>query len=275
MKALSVVGRNGAVDPVISQLPRPAAVDNQLLAALPATLQIEEREPPLLTEDSHWCRGFVFAVEPPAGDLARALAMVERALAPAPQQQIAVELAKMRVSTKSRPADDDDLTLAMQVYADALGELPADVAIATVRWWARNEVWWPSLAELRLRAERFAHKRRQLYGALRNPVVRPAEPDIPPPTPEDLSHVQEVVAKAAAGLRAAVMAVPGDNDLPTGSGTPPPAAPRRRLEPIQPPPLLPADHPAVIRAAAGLLGVDVESLSAPTAQEDAMVVEKG
>ena len=85
---------------------------------------------------------------------------------PAPLRIIQSELARMRVSTKSRADTEGEGKLAAAVFAENLTEYPADVVVWACRKWSRTEKWWPSWAELKDLLDRGVRRRRALLGAL-------------------------------------------------------------------------------------------------------------
>lgn len=69
--------------------------------------------------------------------------------------------------TKSREKDAVDLKLLLAILADELSEFPPDVVATAFRNWARREVWWPSLAEIRDACQREARWRRSFASIVR------------------------------------------------------------------------------------------------------------
>jgi hypothetical protein len=151
----------------------PEAVDRAILASLPpsvaSTLQPTFRE---FTDRYGWNEEFAGYHIPanvlvPRQDINTAKALVEQHLQPAPSPLIKQELARLRVSTKSRAESDDDLAMGFQVLAEECSEYPADVVVWALRSWARMETFYPSLAEIRERLQRGVQRRRAMAKALR------------------------------------------------------------------------------------------------------------
>lgn len=99
-------------------------------------------------------------------ELMQARQMVGLHLKPAAGGLIKQELARLRVSTKSRTESADDLVMGFQVFAEECSEYPADVVVWALRGWARSEVFYPSLAEIRDRLQRGARRRKAMMAAL-------------------------------------------------------------------------------------------------------------
>lgn len=105
----------------------------------------------------------------PERELQAARQLVGRYLAPAAESRIKMELARLRVSTKARAESDGDLAMMFQVFAEECAEYPADVVVWALRGWARTEIFYPSLAELRERLQRGARRRRSLMAVINGP----------------------------------------------------------------------------------------------------------
>jgi hypothetical protein len=101
-----------------------------------------------------------------APDLMQARQLVGQHLRGAPEAIVKRELARLRVATKARNESDDDLAMGFQVLAEECADYPPDVVVWALRGWARMEIFYPSLAEIRDRLQRGARKRRALMAAL-------------------------------------------------------------------------------------------------------------
>ena len=104
--------------------------------------------------------------EVPAEDLVKAKGIVGECLKGARGDLIKAELARLRVSTKSRAELDDDLAMGFQVLAEECANYPPDVVVWALRGWARSETFYPSLAEIRDRLQRGVRRRRSLLAAI-------------------------------------------------------------------------------------------------------------
>lgn len=95
---------------------------------------------------------------------------------------------------------------AAPLYIDALSDLPPELLQAAVKHAIASNPFFPKPAELRSYvADELAAYRRQRDEAYLASLPKPADP--PPPSPEDIAHVAEVMAeiKGILGQRAAVM----------------------------------------------------------------------
>lgn len=97
------------------------------------------------------------------------------------------ELARMRAAgLKQRREADQDLDATLAVLAEELGGYSAEVVRGACREWARANVWWPSLAELRRECEERAAAERKL-------------PRLPPPARRYESH-DAIMARLQVGV---------------------------------------------------------------------------
>lgn len=92
--------------------------------------------------------------------------MVEVSLSPSTAAQIAPELTACLSVTKSRSRDGLDLKLMVAKFVDELLEFPADIVQTALKGWAREEVFWPSLAEIRKACVWRVERRRRLLESL-------------------------------------------------------------------------------------------------------------
>lgn len=150
----------------------PQALDQAIVRSLPLSvgsgLRATYRDfiDPVYGFDTEFT-GFALAMEGvlPA-ELMQARQMVGLHLKPAAGGLIKQELARLRVSTKSRSESADDLVMGFQVMAEECSEYPADVVVWALRGWARSEVFYPALSEIRDRLQRGARRRKALMAAL-------------------------------------------------------------------------------------------------------------
>jgi len=98
--------------------------------------------------------------------LDRAIDLHRQACATAPEDKITTALAELRVLTKAKAEDQHDLKFLLRVYADRLGEWPADVVAHVLRTQPSVSRWWPAWEELQDRLELYARKRRTRLKAL-------------------------------------------------------------------------------------------------------------
>jgi len=150
----------------------PAETDRALLASLPPSVAsalrptYRERIDPVYGFDSEFTGYAIVPADIPAADLMRSVQAVAPYMAPPDENLIKRELARLRVSTKARAESDDDLAMGFQVLAEECAEYPADVVVWALRNWARTEIFYPSLAEIRDRLQRGARRRAALIDAL-------------------------------------------------------------------------------------------------------------
>lgn len=150
----------------------PQALDLAIVRSLPpsigSALRAIHRD--IIDPVYGWDTEFVGYELPRAGvvpaELMQARQMVGLHLKPAAGGLIKQELARLRVSTKSRSESADDLVMGFQVMAEECSEYPADVVVWALRGWARSEVFYPSLSEIRDRLQRGARRRKALMAVL-------------------------------------------------------------------------------------------------------------
>lgn len=165
----------------------PDSLDRAIAASLPPSLasicrRVEEAYiDPVYGFDTRFV-GYQLFGRADMAELEAGCELVERYLMPAPVATIKTELARLRASTKARLEADGDLSMTFQVLAEECAEYPADVMAWVLRSWAKREVFFPSLAELRDRLQQATKARRSLLGALSAPLSNGNS------NPEGLSH---------------------------------------------------------------------------------------
>jgi hypothetical protein len=156
----------------------PEEVDAALLASLKPSvafaLQETTREfvDPVYGYDCEFT-GYTITDAVPYRDLQTDTVTVENALAPADAKFVRMELARLRASTKAREQPGDDLAMILQVFAEECQNYPPDVVRHALRSWAKREVFFPALAEIRDELQRHAKRRRALLECLRHGLMRP------------------------------------------------------------------------------------------------------
>lgn len=103
----------------------------------------------------------------PAEDRDTAIAILETANTPAPVKLVAREIARLRVMTKSRAGSETDDEIMAAAYLEELARYPADVVTDALRYWTRNEKWWPSWSELRDLLDFRVRRRARMLSALK------------------------------------------------------------------------------------------------------------
>ncbi len=98
--------------------------------------------------------------------VAEGLAILDAALVPAERGTVRNELARLKIATKSRAQDGNDMTFEQAVYLDELSSYPVDVVVEACRKWARRETFWPSVSEAVAECDRLVNWRRVTRDAL-------------------------------------------------------------------------------------------------------------
>lgn len=149
----------------------PEAADLAVLNSLPRSvaLALKESVREIIDADYGWgyeITGYSLTTRPPSADLLAARKIVGAACEPASDDVLRRELTRLRVSTKARDMDADEISMTLQVILEEAIEYPADVAVAALRRWAKRETFFPALAEIRDEMQRLGKRRRALQGAL-------------------------------------------------------------------------------------------------------------
>lgn len=149
----------------------PETTDLELLSCLPPSVAsaLKESVREIIDEQYGWdyeITGYSLLDDPPPADLHSAQAILADACLPASDDVLRRELTRLRVSTKARDMDADEIALTLQVIAEEAVEFPADVAVAALRRWAKREIFFPSLAEIRDEMQRLGKRRLALEAAL-------------------------------------------------------------------------------------------------------------
>jgi hypothetical protein len=134
------------------------------------------------------------AVHPSANDEARAeaLALVERSLAPASNERVAMELARLKLITAGRGLDQVDLKATLATYAEELRVYPADIVATACR---RGWKWFPTAEELLDVCRPLLRSRQIIADALRRaPQDRITQAPWEPPSDDDKRYVSDLVS---------------------------------------------------------------------------------
>ena len=91
--------------------------------------------------------------------------MFEAICRPARPEKIIMALGKLRIKTAAK--DGDDLEARIAVYAEELGEYPADIVLDALNRWPKMSRWFPTWHELMDIIEWRANKRKWTLEALR------------------------------------------------------------------------------------------------------------
>jgi hypothetical protein len=106
--------------------------------------------------------GYALANSIPARDRHAALDGIGAALVQATPGFVRQELARLRASTKARPEAADEVAMRFQVLAEECQDYPPDIVRHALRGWAKREVFFPALAEIRDELQRASRRRRAL-----------------------------------------------------------------------------------------------------------------
>lgn len=93
-------------------------------------------------------------------DLPDMQARMRKAMRPATADEIGAEL--MKLAAVLRVPDDRGVDVMAAVYLDDLADIPADIFAQVCKAWRRTEKFWPTIAELREKAEPKLRRRRAL-----------------------------------------------------------------------------------------------------------------
>lgn len=99
----------------------------------------------------------------PVEETDRLKTLLETALSPSTTSQIGPELTACLSVTKSRERDGIDLKMMVARFMDELLVYPADIVQTALRNWARDETFWPALAEIRKACQWRLERRRRIY----------------------------------------------------------------------------------------------------------------
>lgn len=158
-------GVPGLVMPTVSEAVKtgdPATVDKTMAALLPqsVTTSIE-----YVTDRDYNTTGVTLTTSVSEQDRERAVSMFEAICRPARPEKIIMALGKLRIKTAAK--DGDDLEARIAVYAEELGEYPADIVLDALNRWPKMSRWFPTWHELMDIIEWRANKRKWTLEALR------------------------------------------------------------------------------------------------------------
>lgn len=89
-------------------------------------------------------------VDAKAIDEAQVFAMALRqSCRPLDEEDLLVELGKLRMKVARKAEDQHDTVLLMEAYCEELREYPADIVMEVLRLWPRLSKFWPTLDDLR------------------------------------------------------------------------------------------------------------------------------
>lgn len=101
----------------------------------------------------------------------RALAAYEELCRPLADEDLAVELTKLRQATKASREEAVEWAVALDTFMDELGQHPADITVWAIRFWRRTEKFYPTPSELHLLIERREGGRKAIMDGLRRIIA--------------------------------------------------------------------------------------------------------
>ena len=101
-----------------------------------------------------------------AAQAAKGLKFYQQLCAPLHDQDLARELCRLRTMLAVRAETELDWQFKLHSYMEELEEYPADIVVQVLRYWGRNEKWWPTWAELHDLLERRVRTRLACIHAL-------------------------------------------------------------------------------------------------------------
>ncbi len=137
-------------------------------------------------------------------DLRAALALADRALLPAKNGDEVVEaLGPMIATRRSKPGEQIDLEVALQVLAERMAPFPRSVLVEASNHFIDSSPWMPAISEFLTVVDRLMRPRRAFKAALEQAIERASQPARPalPAVPDTPEHRRE---NAFSRLRTAI-----------------------------------------------------------------------
>lgn len=101
----------------------------------------------------------------------RALAAYEELCRPLADRDLAEELTRLRSTAKAARETDQEFGVGLDTMMDELARYPADLAVWAIRFWRRNEKFYPAPSELHQLIERRLTGRNAIMDALRRMIA--------------------------------------------------------------------------------------------------------
>lgn len=98
------------------------------------------------------------------------LTAYEELCRPLADKDLAEELTRLRNVTKAAREDDTDFAVGLDTMMDELASKPADLVLWAIRFWRRNEKFYPTPSELHSLIERRLTGRRAIMDGLRRMI---------------------------------------------------------------------------------------------------------
>lgn len=143
----SIGTQHGATgsDATANSTPTPMETDQALQASLPPSVQQSLAE---LVDRDFNLTGYVLTNKIPEADQNLAVDLLNLSLSPMPRDTILRELTMLKVKTKMRNVEQNELTLMLTAYADELEAFPEDIVRYILRSYASTSIWFPAWADL-------------------------------------------------------------------------------------------------------------------------------
>lgn len=116
-------------------------------------------------------------IEASEDELREALAQVQQATQPLPDERIVLEINKLKVRCRMRAEQQEDMQMLIACMLDDLSEYPADVVVDVLKAWPRRSPWWPSWNELYEQLERKSAPRLAIRDVIKQAIRTHEEPD--------------------------------------------------------------------------------------------------
>lgn len=139
----------------------------------------------------------------PSDRLPRALAIVEAAFAPAPEEELAKALYGLRVMTRGRDGEVRSPgagEVEIAAWVQRLGEYPGDVAISVIQDWPKRSQWWPSWFEVQEALDKAMSQRRVMKHMVLQLLAEGQTRKRIEEQPEPEEHRAKVIEKALSAL---------------------------------------------------------------------------
>lgn len=137
-------------------------------------------------------------------DLRAALALADRALLPAKNGDEVVEaLGPMIATRRSKPGEQIDLEVALQVLAERMAPFPRSVLVEASNHFIDSSPWMPAISEFLTVVDRLMRPRRAFKAALEQAIERASQParQVLPAVPDTPEHRRQ---NAFSRLRTAI-----------------------------------------------------------------------
>lgn len=165
----------------------PAEVDNRAAASLPQGVRsgLHEKwlDRTIKGEFVSRFQGFSFDGAT-AAEVGTALDILRGTNAPCPADIAEKAIMALRIRTKAKAEQGDDLKAVVAIYSESAAEYPADVVVTACKEWAADNTFFPAWAELRALLEKHVERRRAMIRVLSLPESILAE------TPKKSMHEQ-------------------------------------------------------------------------------------